>query len=113
MGISACYDVFVSDTVSVIDGKTNNVVENVTVGKHPSGVAVDPNTNMAYVSNSGSNTVSVIDGKTNNVVESLSSGRTPRGLVVHPGTNTVYVANRGSNTVSIIDVSEYKIYSGW
>ena len=39
------------NTTSVIDGKTNSVVKTVHVGKNPYGIAVNPNTNMIYVSN--------------------------------------------------------------
>jgi YVTN family beta-propeller protein len=49
-----------SNTVCVIDGTTDTLVKNVTVGKQPYGVAVNPNTNKVYVTNSGSDTVSVI-----------------------------------------------------
>ena len=64
-----------SNTVSVIDGKTNQVVaSDITVGQNPAGITVNPATNMVYVANSGSNTsntVSVIDGKTNQVVTNI------------------------------------------
>jgi YVTN family beta-propeller protein len=49
-----------SNTVSVIDGKTNTVISNITVGRSPHSVSVNPSTNIAYVANADSNTVSVI-----------------------------------------------------
>ena len=57
------------NTVSVIDGKTNNVTDTIKVGKNPSAVSVNPSTDVAYVANRGDNTVSVINGKTNNVID--------------------------------------------
>ena len=40
-----------SNTVSVIDGKTNQVIaSDITVGQNPVGIAVNPATNMVYVS---------------------------------------------------------------
>ena len=64
-----------SDTVSVIDGKTNKVLPNdITVGDHPVGIAVNsnPENNLVYVANADSGTVSVIDGKTNDLVVTAS-----------------------------------------
>ena len=58
-----------SNSTLVIDGKTNKVVANVTVGNDPHVIAINPKNNMVYVTNFGggegiTNTVSVIDGKT-------------------------------------------------
>ena len=39
-----------SNTVSVIDGKTNKVTATITVGTNPVAVSVNPSTNIAYVS---------------------------------------------------------------
>src|SRR5690242_11592545 len=39
-----------SDTVSVINETTDEVVENVQVGSNPSGIAIDPNTHKVYIS---------------------------------------------------------------
>ena len=50
----------VGDTVSVIDTATNTVIATITVGDGPVGVALSPNGNRLYVSNSGDNTVYVI-----------------------------------------------------
>ena len=55
---------FEGNTISVIDGKTNSVVNTIKVGTHPDAVSVDPQTTMVYVANFGDNTISVIDGKT-------------------------------------------------
>src|SRR5919112_1991383 len=76
------------------------------VGKTPVGIAVDPNTNRIYVSNSNNNTVSVIDGATNRVIgDPIPVGEGPFGIAVDPNTNRIYVSNYFSdnNTVSVID----------
>ena len=56
-----------SNTVSVIDGATNQVTDTVGVGAGPVGVAVDPLTHAAYVTNGNANTVSVITPATGSV----------------------------------------------
>ena len=57
-----------SNTVSVIDGKTDKVVHTIPVGQFPSGIVVNSDNNTVYVTNGKSNTVSMIDGKTDRVV---------------------------------------------
>ena len=75
------------------------------LGRHPSGVDVNPNTKMVYVTNQDSNTVSIIDGKTNNVVKTALVGKSPFRISVDEKTNKVYVANKDGNTISVIDGS--------
>jgi len=89
--------------VSVIDGATQAVTDTVAVGSGAYGVAVDPSTRTAYVTNYSSSTVSVIDGTTNTVTDTISVGGNPVAVAVDPGTHTVYVNNPSSNTVSVID----------
>jgi YVTN family beta-propeller protein len=91
-----------SDTVSVIN-ETNNVQKNIPVGLHPTGIAINPKTNMIYVTNEYSNTVSVIDGTTYTVVNTISVGRWPYDVDVNSGDNMVYVTNMRSDTVSVIN----------
>ena len=103
---------FWGDTVSVIDTSTNTVVETVSVGSNPYGVAVHPAGTRVYVTNSaldrspnGNHTVSVIDTSTNTVVETVSVGSNPVGVAVNPAGTRLYVGNYGSTTVSVIDTS--------
>ena len=63
--------------MSIINGSTNNVIKNVTVGGGPRDVAVNPTTNMAYVANGDNNTVSIINGSTNNVVAGVTFNINP------------------------------------
>jgi YVTN family beta-propeller protein len=90
-----------SNTVSVIDGKTDRVVATIPVGADPHGIIVSNTLGKVYVTNSGSNTVSVIDGKMNKVVAKIPVGSNPHRLALFM--STVYVTNSGSNTVSVID----------
>jgi len=89
--------------VLVIDGSTNRVISNVTVVS-PSDIAVNPNTNRVYVSNSFSDSIYTIDGSTNRVIENntITVGNFPQALSVNPNTNRIYAANSFSDTVSVI-----------
>ena len=100
-----------SNTVSVIDGKTDRVEATIPVGSQPHGIIVSNTLGKVYVSNSGSNSVSVIDGKTNEVIASIPVGSNPKGLcqmfqngtsAVTAAATTIYVINTASNSISTI-----------
>ena len=65
-------------------------------------VAVNPNTNMVYVTatNGSNRVVSIIDGTTNQIV-----GHIPAidAIAANPNTNMVYAASDSENTISIIN----------
>ena len=63
-----------------ISGSTDTFLTSVPVGDAPFSPAVNPNTNMIYVTNFGSNLVSVIDGSTNSLVANV-----PRALEAYLG----------------------------
>ena len=78
---------FDDGTVSVIDPATNNVIDTITVGNDPVGVAVSPTGPDAgdiYVTNAAGDTVSVIDPDTNTVIDTITVGRDPAGVAVVP-----------------------------
>ncbi len=91
-----------NNSVSVIDGKSNTNIKNITVGAYPSNIAVDGD--KIYVANVGSSTVSVIYGKNNTKIpKDIPVGNGPSAIDVDDLDHVVYVANDISNTVSVID----------
>lgn len=62
-----------SNTISVVDATTDQVIATIPVGRLPSSVAVNPITNRIYVASLGANSLSVIDGASNRVY--VTSGR--------------------------------------
>ncbi|HEX9223377.1 MAG TPA: HYR domain-containing protein [Candidatus Acidoferrales bacterium] len=89
-----------SNSVTVIDGKTDMPTATVTAGSEPVSVAVNPVTNKVYVANSNSADVTVIDGLTNKTTTVVAgAGTTPNSVAVNPVTNKVYVANFAGVTV--------------
>jgi len=96
-----------SNDVSVIDTTTNTVVTNISVGKEPYGIAVNPSGTKLYVTNQGSSNVSVIDTATNKVTTSITVEKYPSGVAVTPDEKWVYVANhkKPDGTVSVINTS--------
>ena len=90
--------------VAVIDGATDTVLKNVTLGSSnawPSGIRVNPDTNRIYVG--GSPSASVIDGNTNLLMSTINAGCGCSGRVgVNPNTNKVYFSD-ASNSLTIVD----------
>jgi len=80
-------------------------VVTVPVGGTPLYLAVNPTTNVIYVSNLTGNNVSVIDGETNSVVATVPVGMAPAHIDVNTANGMVYVANLEGNSVSVIDGS--------
>jgi YVTN family beta-propeller protein len=100
-----------SNTVSVIDSKTNLKIEELNVGKKPRDISIHTENGMVYVSNSMSDTVSIID-RANNLIKDISTGgKYPTGLSVNERANLIYVANTDSDTVSIIDGKTNQVIS--
>jgi len=93
-----------SGTVSVINTSTNTVVNTITVGTRPYGVAITPNGLYAYVANVGSGTVSVINTSTNTVVDTITVGGSPLGVAITPNGLYAYVTH-GGGTVSVINTA--------
>ena len=85
-------------TVSVIDGKTNQVVDEVRVGAFPGTIAVNPTTNTIYTNNT-SRSMSIIDGETNQIVGNIKSFID--NFAVNPVSNLIYVL--AGSKITIID----------
>jgi YVTN family beta-propeller protein len=92
------------NTVSVIDGATNTVVDTIAVGMVPEQIAVNTTTDTIYVANENSNTISVIDASTDIIVATMPSAATAF-LAVNPVTNRIYADNELAQTVSVFDGS--------
>lgn len=97
-------DLYVASTpgVTIVDGRTDTVVGNLTLGSGMTGIAYDPYNNYIYIANSFSNTVSALDGTTNVEVANVSVGAGPMGIAVDPVNHYVYVNCFGSGLVSVI-----------
>jgi DNA-binding beta-propeller fold protein YncE len=97
------------------------VIQAVSVGNQPFGVAVDTDCDVAAVTNSGDGTVSIValttnaapPGKTCVSASSVGTvgpptpvGTSPQGIAINPRLGLAVVANNGSNNASVVDVTE-------
>ena len=92
-----------SNTVSVIDTRSNTVFATIAGFNRPVGIAVAPDGGSVYVCNSAENTVAVINAATNAIASKIEVGKTPGGVAISSDATRVYVLNNGSTTVSVID----------
>src|ERR1019366_9277800 len=81
------------------------VTATIGVGSGPDGVAVDPATRTAYVTNVDDDTVSVIDEAAGTVTATVRVGADPSGVAVDPSAHTAYVTNGNASTVSVISAA--------
>ena len=104
----------VSGTVSVIDTASNMVVKTITVGLHPTGMALSPDGDRLYVTNANSDTVSVIATANDVVVKTIHVGQerreygpvlgsSPNAIAVSPNGRRLYVANAAENAIAVVD----------
>ncbi len=112
-------------SVSVIDLRSNEVVKEMLVGLHPSGMALSPDGRLLYVANANSDTVSEVDTARDEVTRTLSAkpmaelpfGSAPNALAVSPDGRTLYVANGGNNLLGALDTGTGQmrglIPTGW
>src|SRR5581483_2051607 len=89
-----------SNSVSVIDLSSLQLVRTIGVGNNPTGVTPSPTRAELYVVNTGSDNVSVIDGATLTVVSTIGVHAAPYFIDVSRDGKRGYVANSGSSNVS-------------
>jgi YVTN family beta-propeller protein len=101
---------FYSNSVSIIDGKTNTVVGNTTIDAFPKKAVVSPDTDRIYLDtrNKGNSTLVAIDGYTNKIVNKLKIGEYTNDMAVGPFDITT---SPGSNNVTIIDGPTLSTYN--
>lgn len=108
-----------TDTVSVIEGKTDKIIENISVPRGAQLPAVDLIHDAVFVTGcdfSPSNfkcIVTKIDGKTNKVIKTAivttTEGDGIIGIVFDPSSNKLYLANGSNNRVDVVDGSSLKV----
>ncbi len=100
----------VDDSVSVIDLKTNSIINTLDAaqgftGVNPVAIVMSSDGAQAFVANRSSSDVTVIDVNNEQVTNTVVVGAAPTGLALLPDDSKLYVSNRDSDSISIIDVS--------
>jgi YVTN family beta-propeller protein len=106
LAVARRYIVTVRNSATNVSNATDlAVIQPVTVGNSPSSVAVDPDTDVAVVTNSGDGTISLIDLVTGTTLPQspLAVGQNPAGVALLPRLGLAVVANTGTSDISVID----------
>lgn len=97
------------DTVSIIDTRTDTVIDTLNVGDSPWGIAVGAQGDYVYVTNNFSDTVTVIQTSDNTIYRTFSVGDQPRGVSAPRNGTFAYVVNQGDGTISRIDLDDESV----
>jgi len=99
-----------SDNVTVIDVTTNTIVEHISVGSSPDGIAISPDHHFVYVTNIVSDELSVIDVDTNVATTTTSTflGQESGAgdIAISPNSDFAYVPRSGFDDVLVIDLAD-------
>jgi YVTN family beta-propeller protein len=95
-----------ANLVTVVNGTTNKILTNISVGSYPEAIVDDPDNGLLYVGNFASNNLSVVRAASDTDVRTVPLGRAPTGLAFDPRTNGLFVADSQSNVVSVIDTTK-------
>ena len=96
-----------SNSVSIVDLKTQSVISTIPVGSAPKGVAINTALNLALVTNSGDNTLSVIDLSALKVIRTIPVGKGPEGVAAN--SNISLVVNSDDNSVTAVDLTSFNV----
>jgi YVTN family beta-propeller protein len=101
---------YASNSLSVINGASNTVINTVPNIPTPKGVAYDAEHDYIYVTNHASAPqLSVLNAATFGLVTTITVGMLPHGVGYNPVNNHVYVANHDSGSVTIIDADTLSV----
>jgi YVTN family beta-propeller protein len=92
-------------TVSVIDPRSERVVEEVPVGPEPHHIYPVPGRNVAYISHLTGNVLDVLDLVSNRVVGQVVTGSGPRHLEFSPDGRVAYTDDLPGNTITAVDTA--------
>ncbi|MBB2179905.1 hypothetical protein HLH29_12100 [Gluconacetobacter tumulicola] len=99
-------------TVSVIDTRTNSVLQTLRVGANPNAMVMSSDDRL-FVACSNDNSVFVIDGRTLKVMDRILTtqtpqapeGATPDALAIDGERRLLYIANAGNNAIAVVDIA--------
>ena len=103
--ISSCF----TNNVTVFNPLTNTIVKNISVGKCPITMYLDPLNSILYVVNYNSDNLSLIDTSDNLIAGNISVGKEPTSILYDPFNREIYVSNTLSCYISVVDPNTQKV----
>lgn len=90
-------------TVKVYHTSSRTLMNTISVGSYPSGVAASPDGKYVFVANFSSNTVSVLNQKPPfNLLATVPVEANPNGIDVSPDSSLIYVTNSSIGKVTVL-----------
>lgn len=97
-----------SNTVSVIDGKTMDVVKTVPVGQRPRGLVMSRDDKTLFLCASDSNEIEALDLDSYRL-SSVAGTPDPERVDISPDGKLLFASNENDNMVSIIDIAGHDV----
>jgi YVTN family beta-propeller protein len=98
-----------SNSISVVDLKSNAVRASVPVGRDPYGAALSPDGRRLYSGDKVDNTLTVIDTGTNKAIGTIAGFNEPRQAIVFARQGTIaYVLNKDLS-IAVVDLKAQKV----
>ena len=91
--------------VTALDLKTGDVLTSLPVGAGPTHLAVNSDTGMIYVCNTGANSVTVLDGRALKVRATIPVGDYPFPVAVDPARRFLYMTMKSDNRLAVFPAS--------
>ncbi|MFL6210211.1 MAG: right-handed parallel beta-helix repeat-containing protein [Pyrinomonadaceae bacterium] len=95
-----------TNTVSVIETTTNEVVATFNTPTQPSGLAISPDNKRLYLITQSDNSLRTIDVATYQTIATYATGNGPTSVAVAPDGSRIYVSNFNSNNITIINATD-------
>jgi YVTN family beta-propeller protein len=95
--------------VGVIDTKTDQPTGAIAGFGGTHGIALVPDRNLGFASDSGDNTVGVFDLNTHRLLQKIPVGIDPDAIIYDQKLNLVYVGNHDGKTATLIDATTQKV----
>ena len=98
-----------SNTLTIVELDTDEVVKTITVGEVPHAIGVTPDKTRAYTGNRGSNSISVVDLVGDEPVRTIPLSHTIMNLEVSPDGRFVSANSRTEPMVSLIETATNRV----
>jgi YVTN family beta-propeller protein len=98
-----------SDTVSIVNLKEKKVIQEISVGKGPVGIAISLKKSYAFITNSNDASVNVLDLQHNRIIKTIKIGGTPVGITKSTNEDFIYVSDWFNSEILIIETKSLTI----
>ena len=97
-----------SNSITVLDAKTNTVVRTVETCRRPRGMHFSKDRTLFYVGCADDNQIAVYETEGVKLVDRIRNIEEPETFDLHPNGNLLYVSNEEDATASVVDLTRRK-----